>query len=676
MNHLAGQKSPYLLQHADNPVDWYPWGDEAFEKARREQKPIFLSIGYSTCHWCHVMERESFADEQVARLMNAVFVSIKVDREERPDLDEHFMDVSRLLTGGGGWPLTIVMTPERRPFFAGTYIPREAAYGRMGMLELVPRIHDLCQSRREDIEKSADEIDQHLAGLRTETAGGLDPFADAADRAVGSFAALFDRDNGGFGGAPKFPMPSVFPLLLSIGQRTGSADALHMVEKTLLAMRNGGIFDQVGFGFHRYSTDGRWLVPHFEKMLYDQAQLAMAYTDAWLATGNDGFRRTAQETLGYMLRDLLLPEGAFASAEDADSEGGEGAFYLWTASEIEQALGPDAEDFSIRYRVLSRGNYVEQHGPTGRNILHRDPGDTAAPGFVEEKLRRLRERRPRPSRDDKILTDWNGLAIAALARAGRAFGEPSRVQSGVRAARFILERLRSRDGRLYHRWRDGEAAIPGFADDYAFLAWGLLELYEASREPAWLRECLAVMRAFIDGFWDPEGAGFFQTGPDTEPGLPRRKSLTDGVVPSANSAAALVLMKLNHLTGELDFQRRAEGILRLYPAEAADNAISWAAALTAADFARGPTAEVVIAGERDAPDTQAFLRALDTAYLPRTVVLLRNPADPDIAVLAPFTAALKGSGAGAAAFVCLDFSCRLPTSDPQVMLRQLSDPGP
>ena len=372
MNRLAGEKSPYLLQHAGNPVDWYPWGEDAFEKARREHKPVFLSIGYSTCHWCHVMEHESFANEEVARLMNAVVVAIKVDREERPDLDDHFMDVSRLLTGGGGWPLTIIMTPDKRPFFAGTYIPREAAFGRMGMLELLPRIHDLYQRRRDDVEKSAAAIAGELGAMSSAGAGGFSVSPDTAERAVRSLRALFDAKNGGFGSAPKFPMPSVFPLLFSAWKRTGSVEALRMAEQTLAAMRSGGIYDQVGFGFHRYSTDERWLVPHFEKMLYDQAQLALAYTDAWLATGKAEYARTARETLDYVLRDLLLPEGGFASAEDADSEGEEGKFYLWSAGEIRDALGPAADEFAARYRVLARGNFVDPHAAAaGMNILHR-----------------------------------------------------------------------------------------------------------------------------------------------------------------------------------------------------------------------------------------------------------------------------------------------------------------
>ncbi len=675
MNHLAGQKSPYLLQHADNPVDWYPWGNEAFEKARAEQKPIFLSIGYSTCHWCHVMEHESFANGQVAELMNAVFVSIKVDREERPDLDEHFMDVSRLLTGGGGWPLTIIMTHERRPFFAGTYIPREAAYGRMGMLELVPRIHDLYQRQREEVEKSAQAIAAELAPMRREGGGGFSAAPDAADRAVRSLAAVFDSRNGGFGSAPKFPMPSVFSLLLRAWKRTGSAEALRMAERTLAAMRSGGIYDQVGLGFHRYSTDERWLVPHFEKMLYDQAQLALAYTDAWLATGKDQYGRTAREILAYVTRDLSLPEGGFASAEDADSEGEEGKFYYWTAAEIEQLLGPAADDFMTRYRVLTRGNFIDPHGSAaGKNILHRDVSDEAPPGELEAALLAAREKRVRPLRDDKLLTDWNGLTIAALARAGRAFSDKALVQAAEGAARFILDRMSAPSGGLLHRYRQGEAAIPGFADDYAFIAWGLLELYESTLDAAWLQEAVELVAFFTTHFWDPEEGGYFQTGSPSDEGVPRRTSLSDGVIPSANSVAAMVLLKLALFTGDLDYRVKAEAILRLYPVDAPDNALLWSAALCAADFALGPTSEIVIVGDRSASDTRALVRALDNRWLPLAVVILKSTDAPHAAIesLAPFTAPLTPLGGKAAAYVCRDFTCSLPTGNPEGMLSQLA----
>ncbi len=572
LNRLKDEKSPYLLQHAANPVDWYPWGEEAFAKARREDKPVFLSIGYSTCHWCHVMEEESFEDPEVARLMNEVFVSIKVDREERPDLDDHYMAVSQALTGGGGWPLTIVMTPDGKPFFAATYIPRENAYGRTGMLELVPRIGELWKSRREDVLSSADSIAAEIARLAEAPAGG-GVFDEASlVRAAGAIAAGFDAEHGGFGEAPKFPMPTVYPFLLRAWRRSGDAALLGMVEKSLAAMRNGGIYDQLGFGFHRYATDAAWLVPHFEKMLYDQALLALAYTEAWQATANDFYRRTALEVFAYAMRDLRSPEGAFFAAEDADSEGEEGKFYLWSAREIGSVLGAeDAERFMQAYGVSERGNFDEPGvDAAGANILNRKPDDTTAPGAAEEKLRGVREGRVRPFRDDKVLADWNGLMIAALARAGAAFDEPSLTEAALRAADFVLGRMRGRDGRLFHRWRDGEAGIPAFADDHAFLAWGLLELYAAGFDTRHLEAAIGITDDFIARFWDDAAGGFFQAAVDAVDGRAlRRKAITDGVMPSANSAGLLVLARLAQITGRQDYRQKAEQLVATVSAERA-----------------------------------------------------------------------------------------------------------
>ena len=407
-------------------MDWYPWGEEAFQAARTNDKPVFLSIGYSTCHWCHVMENESFSDPGVADLMNEAFISIKVDREERPDLDEHFMNVSRLLTGSGGWPLTIIMTPERKAFYAATYIPRENAYGRMGMLELIPRIRDLWETRRDDVVQSADAIAEEINKLDHGVPSGFAAGAEVASGAARALSGMFDSRNGGFGTAPKFPMPTIFGLLLRAWNRDGDAETLGMVTRTLSAMRSGGIYDQVGFGFHRYSTDARWRVPHFEKMLYDQALHCLAYTEAWQATGAEAWKQTAREICAYVLRDLALPEGGFATAEDADSEGVEGRFYVWTAVEVRSLLGDRAEAFSARYGVED-------------GILHRDVSDSVTAGEDEAVLLSARARRVRPLRDDKILADWNGLMIAGLARAGSAFDEPPLVAAGEAAARFITE---------------------------------------------------------------------------------------------------------------------------------------------------------------------------------------------------------------------------------------------
>ena len=658
MNRLASQKSPYLLQHADNPVDWYPWGEEAFEAARREDKPIFLSIGYSTCHWCHVMEKESFADAAVADLLNDAFVCIKVDREERPDLDEHFMTVSRLLTGTGGWPLTVILTPQGEAFYSATYIPRENAYGRPGMLELVPRIVDAWQHRRDEVRQSADAIASEVSRLGTVTGPGFAPAADVAPAAARSLSRLFDGRHGGFGGAPKFPMPTVINLLLRAWRRNGDPETLGMVDRTLSAMRAGGIYDQVGFGFHRYSTDERWLVPHFEKMLYDQALHVLAYTEAWQATGREEWQRAAREVCAYVLRDLALPPGGFATAEDADSEGEEGRFYLWSEEEIGSVLGERAEAFLARCQLTD-------------GILHGRPDEPVVPGADERSLLAARAHRPRPLRDDKVLADWNGLMIAALARAGGAFSEPGLVRSAQAAASFILRAMRSDDGGLLHRYRDGESAIPGFADDYAFVAWGCLELYESTFEPRWLEECLRLVDEMQARFWDDEEGGLFSAAVDGP--ARRRKSYTDGVIPSANSVAAFVTLKLNRLTGRLDLQKMAERIIASSPEAASTEPASFSFLLAAADFASGPTREVVIAGEPGAPDTMEMLDALRRGYHPNAVVILKpsGPSEAGLSRLAPFTAALGPVQGKATAYVCQDFACSLPTTDAAVMIQQM-----
>jgi uncharacterized protein len=674
-NHLRGQKSPYLLQHATNPVDWYPWGNEAFEKARREQKPIFLSIGYSTCHWCHVMEKESFTDAQVAALMNGAFVSVKVDREERPDLDEHFMSVSLLLTGSGGWPLNVVLTPEGKPFFAATYIPRDTAYGRLGMLQLIPKIEEVWKTKRGEVQTSADQIAAEISTSAGETSGGYAVDPGALGTAVKALAASFDKKNGGFGAAPKFPMPTLYPLLFRAWRRNGTAEARTMAERSLAAMRSGGIYDQLGFGFHRYSTDAHWLVPHFEKMLYDQALLALAYTDAWQATADPLFRRTAEEILTYVRRDLGLPGGAFATAEDADSQGTEGTFYVWTAGEIRAALGEkEAAGFISRYGVSDAGNFPGESGASaGQNVLHQDPFSAASPGGQEARLLAARAARPRPSRDDKVLTDWNGLAVAALARAGRAFGDAELVRAAEEAVQFLTRHLRTRDGHLLHRYRDGESAIPAFADDYAFLSWGLLELYEATFDVKHLQDAVALVDAFTARFWDASGAGFYQTADDAKDAPGRRKSFRDGVVPSANSVGLMLLLRLNRITGNIDYEKKAEALLRLYPPDAAAGALEFSNFLSAADFSAGPTYEVVVAGAPGSADTRAMLQALQERYLPNVVLIFRptDTPDPPITKLAPFTAGQGAVNGKATAYVCRNFVCNLPTNDIAAMLSEL-----
>jgi uncharacterized protein len=666
VNRLHLEKSPYLLQHAANPVDWYPWGEEAFSAAKVKGRPIFLSVGYSTCHWCHVMEKECFEDEAVASLMNEAFVSIKVDREERPDVDEHFMRICQLLTGGGGWPLTIVMTPDGEPFFAATYVPRESLFGRKGMLDLVPEIKSIWTTRRGEVESSAKEIGRALAKTSGQEASGTGGEAGATLRAWQALSGMFDSANGGFGDAPKFPMPTLYLLLLRAARR-GEPEALRMVESGLTAMRNGGVYDQVGFGFHRYSTDAQWRVPHFEKMLYDQALLLMAYTEAWQATGKDFFRSTAREIAAYVLRDMTSPEGAFFSAEDADSEGEEGKFYVWSAKEIRGVLSAeDAAAFEARY------------GPSdGREIiLHRNRLDASPPGRIESALREARSARVRPFRDDKVLADWNGLTIAAFARAGGAFDDPDLVRAATRAADFILQRM-LREGRLLHRYRDGEAAITGFADDYACLLWGLIELYEAGFEERFLQTAFSLADVLVAHHWDAAAGGFFRTADDAgellEGLASRAKPLIDGVVPSANSVALLAFLKLARISGNPAWQDKSDAIQRLYPADPAEDAYRYSFFLSAQDFAAGPGFEIVIAGDPSSSDTMAMAAEVRRRFLPEKILLLR-PAQKEptsIAALAPFTRPLLALNGKATAYVCRSYACALPTNDVATMVALL-----
>ncbi|WP_420463041.1 thioredoxin domain-containing protein [Candidatus Palauibacter sp.] len=701
-NRLAREKSPYLLQHAFNPVDWYPWGEEAFERSRAEDRPIFLSIGYATCHWCHVMEHESFEDPDVAALLNRDFISIKVDREERPDIDGVYMTVCQLMTGQGGWPLTIVMTPDRQPFFAGTYFPRENVAGRLGMLELLPRLAGLWRERRADVEAAGASA---LQAVREVEARGIGSGGGTLDeetlrRGFGDLLARFDPHQGGFSRTPKFPAPHQLLFLLRWSDRAGDPRGVEMVEKTLVSMRRGGIFDHVGYGFHRYSTDARWLVPHFEKMLYDQALLAMAYTELWQVTGDEAHRRVAGEIFEYVARDLTDPGGAFHSAEDADSEGREGAFYVWAREELDEvvgsALGEEAARLARRaFQVEARGNFADEASGlrTGENILHlrETPAEIAAAlgeevTTVEESLEEVRrvlfERRVtrvRPLLDDKILTDWNGLMIAAMAGGGRVFGDEPLVEAAARAADFILERLRDEDARLLHRHRDGESAIPAGAADHACLAWGLIELYAATWDPRWLREARGLLDELLKRFWDPDRHGVFNVDAEQRDVPVRQKEVYDGATPSANAATWYVLLRMGRLTGDLGLLDRAESLRRALAGPVGGAPSAHTMSLVALDLALGPAHEVVVTGDPDAADTRHMLAALTDRYGPRTAVLFK-PADgaadgraaADLEAVAPFTGAYDVRDGRATAYVCSHFACRRPTTDVAEMLHQLS----
>lgn len=689
VNMLRHELSPYLLQHADNPVHWLPWGETAFGIARREDKPVFLSIGYSTCHWCHVMAHESFEDEEVAGLLNEAFVPVKVDREERPDIDRVYMTVCRLMTGGGGWPLTVIMTPVGKPFFAGTYFPRTSRLGRIGLLELLPRVAALWRNRRGDVDRSAEEATAAL-GMYKEESPGEFPKIEILDRAFRQFSRDHDEVFGGFGQAPKFPTPHNLQFLLRYWKRSGNPEALRMLERTLDGMRLGGIFDHLGYGFHRYSTDRNWLVPHFEKMLYDQATVSAALVEAWQAGGREEYAETARQVFRYVLRDLLSPEGAFYSAEDADSEGEEGKYYLWTEKEIREALDPEEAETALRaWNVLADGNYADEASGkrTGRNIFYlgREMEIAAAetglrPREFSERLESARcklfERRcerVRPLLDTKILTDWNGLMIWALSLGAKAFDDPALAVAASRAADFVLEKLRDRKGRLLHCWRDGKTAGAGNAEDYAFMVQGLLELYEASGFNRYFEAALELNRDMLELFWDREGpGGFFFTAADSEQVLVRQKEIYDGAAPSANSVAALNLLRLARMTGESVLEDKADRLFRAFSGTLERSPSAFSRLLCSLDFAYGPSLEVVLVSGGDNDRYERMKRTLWTGFSPNKVVLHRGVREEsDAAGLVPVIGGMLPLDGRATAYVCRDFACELPATTPEKMLELL-----
>jgi len=678
-NHLIREKSPYLLQHAENPVDWHPWGEAAFQKAREEDKPIFLSIGYATCHWCHVMAHESFEDEEVALLLNQSFVSIKVDREERPDVDHIYMSVCQALTGQGGWPLSIFMTPEGNPFFAGTYFPRTGRLGLMGFTDLLRRIATLWRGGREKILESGGEIRQVLG--REVQGSSLGPTLDEGvlRKGYAQFHRTFDETWGGFGGAPKFPTPHHLTFLLRWHRRSGEDDSRRMVEKTLEAMRRGGIFDHLGLGFHRYSVDEKWLIPHFEKMLYDQALLAMAYTEAGQALGKEEYGRAAREIFTYVLRDMTSPEGGFYSAEDADSEGREGLFYVWRPEEIKRHLGKEEGDLFCRfYGVSPEGNFED-----GTSVLHiSGPAETFSAREKmdrqeleeilqrgREKLFRIREKRIHPLKDDKILTSWNGLMIAALAKGFQALQDPGFSAAACRAADFILERLRTPQGRLYRRYREGEAAISGFLEDYAFLVWGLIELYEATFQVRYLEEALRLNQVMIEFFGDEEKGGFYFSGRDNEALIARPKEVYDGATPSGNSVAALNLLRLARMTGKSGLEEKTERLVQAFSAAVAEAPMAFTQFLNFLDFYFGPSQEIVLAGDPGWETSRAMTAAIQQKFHPNKILLFRAEDDTGkkLTALCPFVEGMKSIGQKATVYLCEGYSCKTPLTDPAAL---------
>ena len=687
-NRLATEKSPYLLQHAQNPVAWFPWSDEAFSTAGRLDKPIFLSIGYSTCHWCHVMERESFEDEEVAQLLNDTFVCIKVDREERPDIDNIYMTVCSMMTGSGGWPLTIIMTPDKKPFFAGTYFAKHTRYGRPGMLDLIPRLHDIWRNRREEVLQSTDKILEILQQQYTTSHGG-DLGQEILHTAFQQLSRRYDKAHGGFSQAPKFPTPHNLSFLLRYWKMTGNAEALAMVEHTLTAMRLGGIFDQIGYGFHRYSTDDKWLLPHFEKMLYDQALLAIAYLEAYQATGNILFKQTVQEIFTYVLRDMRAADGGFYSAEDADSEGVEGKFYVWSLSELQKKLPPEEAAF-VRdlYNVKPEGNFHEEATgtKTGENIfflkntLAKIAGDSKqgqedflhVHDSLRNKLLALRGKRVRPHKDDKILADWNGLMIGALALGGRILENKTYIEAAEKGAHFVLAKMSSAD-KLRHRYRDGDSAVDGMLCDYVYVTWGLLELYAANFKVEILEQAILLNNRMLELFWDNTNGGLFLTPKDGESLLVRPKEIYDGALPSGNSLAFYNLLRLERLTNNPDLGEKARQLVRVFSNTINEVPSAYTQFLSGFYSAVAPTTELIIVGDPEAQDTREMLRILAQNFLPNTIILLKHVnGDADkLAALAPFTASHTSRDGMATAYVCHNYSCDSPTTDPVQLAEML-----
>ncbi len=688
-NRLIDETSPYLLQHAHNPVNWYPWGEEALSKAKGEQKPIFLSIGYSACHWCHVMERESFENEAVGAFLNEHFVSIKVDREERPDLDDIYMTAVTSLTGSGGWPMSVFLTPELKPFYGGTYFPPADAYGRPGFMTVLNSIASAWAEKRGQIEQSANEITDHLTrAMSTRAAQGGELTPELTRNAAEHLKGQFDSRHGGWGGAPKFPSSGSIEVLLREYHHTQDRDLLRMATFTLDQMAYGGMYDQLGGGFHRYSVDEEWLVPHFEKMLYDNAQLAVAYTEAWQLTGKPLYRRIVREILDYEIRDMQDPLGGFHSTEDADSEGEEGKFYVWEKKEILDTLGAEAgELFCTYYAVREDGNF-SSHEPyhQGKNILHvpEPPEDVAktldltldeleekmAP--LRQKLMALREQRVHPGLDDKILTSWNALLISALSRAAQVFDENRYRDAAVRAGGFLLEHM-VRDGGLLRTHRHGESRLPGYLDDYAFTVSAFADLYEATFDVKWLDAASQFADEMFARFWDEDAGNFYFTSATHKNLLVRTKPTYDGAEPSGNSVAAMGLQRLAKLTGKPAYQRRAERVLESSYSLMARAPQGFLKMLCAVDFQVHPPKEVAIAGKPGSDEVAVLLTALHSRFLPNKVVALTDPDNGADALgeRIPLLASKTKVDGKAAAYVCKDYTCCLPVTAPEALLKQL-----
>jgi hypothetical protein len=678
-NRLIFTRSPYLLQHAANPVDWYPWGDAAFARAVAEDRPVFLSIGYSTCHWCHVMAHESFEDDGVAAVLNRHFIAVKVDREERPDVDAVYMNACQLMTGSGGWPLTVLLTPERRVFYAATYLPREARGNFPGLIALLERIAELWRTQRQLLLDTGAQLHAALLAL-DERAPVVATLTDQPLRqALNQWRHGFDRRHAGFGGAPKFPTPHVMSLLWRLARRLHDPPAAQMAGATLRAIRRGGIYDQLGFGLHRYAVDPSWTVPHFEKMLYDQALFILAALDGFQSTGDADFAAMAGDTVTYLLRDLRTPDGAFCCGEDADSEGAEGTFYLWTPAQIRAILQPELADLACRaYGIHDEGNFEGESIPTQAASLAElaeaagedEPVVGARLERARQRLLAARGKRVRPHRDDKVLAGWNGLAIGAVARAGAVLDEPAWVKAAVAAYAFVERELVDAHGRLRRCWRQGVAEVHGFAEDYAFLGWGALELYQATWQPSYLAAALHWSDQLLRYFSDEDG-DLWECAADAEAVLGRGRNSVDGAIPAAGSLAALTLLRLGDMTGEERWRHAGEGLLTRRLGRLGTHPEAHAQLLQALDYALGPTRQLIIAAPGPVAAVEPFLHELHRRFPSRTVVVCHGTDTPGIEQLSPLVAG-KGVVAGkVTAWLCGEQGCQLPVTSPAELGRLL-----
>lgn len=677
-NRLIHEKSPYLLQHAHNPVDWYPWGEEAFAKAKQENKPIFLSVGYSTCHWCHVMAHESFEDEEVAELLNTHYVSIKVDREERPDVDSIYMKVCQMMTGHGGWPLTIVMTPDQIPFYAGTYFPKQSKYGRPGVMEMLAQLH---RKYTEDPAHIQDVIESVQTALSRSVTKKSEKrlTKKSCQEAFYQLYKQFDIKHGGFGDAPKFPMPHMLTFLLRHYQQNDENAALEMAKRSLNAMAEGGIYDHIGFGFARYATDEKWLVPHFEKMLYDNAMLLIAFAEAYLLTKDEQYKKIATEIVTFLQREMKGQHGAYYSAIDADSEGVEGKYYVWDYDEILSVLGEqDGLLFASVYDISPQGNFEGKNIPNliGKKLENEAAKYEMTPEELSrnldesrEKLLGIRERRVYPHVDDKVLTSWNAMAIAGFAKASKAFDRVDYVQYAEKAIAFVEEKLFS-DGRLMARHRDGETKYKGYIDDYAYLCGAYLEMYDATYSLEFLKKAKELANAMLELFWDEEHGGFFFSGKDSEALIAMDKEIYDGALPSGNSVAAVMLTRIGYLTGETIYLDKVEEMYQSFYTDIKRQASAAPFFLQAIQLTEYSTKEVVVIGRESDPDRQQLMKELNQHFLPHISLLLAENAR-EFEEVAPFAADYKQLENKTTVYVCENFACQQPTTDVSVALEQI-----